>query len=182
MTACSQLTKWKAQGFHDLTMAVNISPNHFLDKGLVPLIKRTFEKTGIAPKDLTLEVTESVAQTDKRNLSVFKELKGLGLQLAIDDFGTGYSSFSSLKHLDVDCLKIDKYFIDDMIEDEKTHILINSIIRMGAELSYQITAEGVETVEQFTLLQKLGCMNVQGYLFSKPVSASELSSLLKNGL
>ncbi|MBT3504260.1 MAG: EAL domain-containing protein [Piscirickettsiaceae bacterium] len=182
MTACSQLTKWKAQGFHDLTMAVNISPNHFLDKGLVPLIKRTFEKTGIAPKDLTLEVTESVAQTDKRNLSVFKELKGLGLQLAIDDFGTGYSSFSSLKHLDVDCLKIDKYFIDDMIEDEKTHILINSIIRMGAELGYQITAEGVETVEQFTLLQKLGCMNVQGYLFSKPVSASELSSLLKNGL
>jgi len=182
MTACTQLTSWKEQGFHNLRMAINISPSHFLDKALVPMIKHTFERTGIDPADLMLEVTESVAQIDERNLSIFKDLKDLGLQLAIDDFGTGYSSFASLKHLNVDCLKIDKYFIDDMIDDDKAHILINAMIKMGSELGYEITAEGVETSEQFTHLKKLGCMNVQGYLFSKPVSADEISNILKQGL
>jgi diguanylate cyclase (GGDEF)-like protein/PAS domain S-box-containing protein len=183
MTACKQLTEWKKQTPNEnLRVAINISPSHFLDKALVPLIKRTFEKTGIAPADLMLEVTESVAQTDERNLAVFEALKGLGLRLAIDDFGTGYSSFASLKHLNVDCLKIDKYFIDDMIEDEKAQILVKSMIKMGSELGYEITAEGVETIEQLNLLKELNCMNVQGYLFSKPVKADDITNLLKNGL
>ena len=182
MTACNQLTEWEKQGFHNLRMAVNISPSHFLDKALVPLIKQTFEKTGINPENLILEVTESVAQTDERNLAIFKDLKDLGIQLAIDDFGTGYSSFASLKHLNVDYLKIDKYFIDDMIENEKAHILVKSMINMGSELGYEIIAEGVETSEQLTHLKELGCINVQGYLFSKPVSADEISNLLRNGI
>lgn len=178
MTACRQFVAWKKQGFQNRHIAVNISPSHFLDKALLPLILHTIEETGIAPEELKLEVTESVAQTDQRNLSTFKDLKDLGIQLAIDDFGTGYSSFASLKHLDVDCIKIDKYFIDDMISDKKTLILIKSIIEMGLNLGYEIVAEGVETSQQLSILKDLGCLNVQGYFFSKPVNAKEISALI----
>ena len=112
------------------------------------------------------------------NLSVFKDLKALGIRLAIDDFGTGYSSFASLKHLNVDRLKIDKYFVDDMTTDGTSLTLISSMIDMGNKLGYEITAEGVETSEQFLALKQLACKNVQGYLFSKPVNAYEISILL----
>ena len=178
MTACRQAVAWKKQGFHGLSMAVNISPSHFLDKAIVPLIKHTIDATGIDPAGLELEVTESVVQTDQRNLSVFKDLKALGIRLAIDDFGTGYSSFASLKHLNVDRLKIDKYFVDDMTTDGTSLTLISSMIDMGNKLGYEITAEGVETSEQFLALKQLACKNVQGYLFSKPVNADEISILL----
>ncbi len=178
MTACRQAVTWKKQGFHNLRMAVNISPSHFVDKAIVPLIAHTIGETGIVPGELELEVTESVVQTDQRNLSIFQDLKSLGVQLAIDDFGTGYSSFASLKHLNVDCLKIDKYFVDDMIANKKARILISSMIEMGLKLGYDIIAEGVETSEQFDVLKKLGCKNGQGYLFSKPISADEVSILL----
>ena len=100
-------------------MSVNISPIYFLDKDIVSLVKRIIEETGIEPEELSLEVTESVLQTNPENLAIFHDLKKLGIQLAIDDFGTGYSSLASLKHLEVDYFKIDKYFIDDMLIDNK---------------------------------------------------------------
>ena len=108
-------------------------------------------------------------------------MKNIGIKLAIDDFGTGYSSFSSLKHLQVDCLKIDKYFVDDMLADEETALIIGSMIEMGRKLGYQVVAEGIETQEQLELIRKLGCETVQGYLFSKPVGAEEITKLLNTG-
>lgn len=104
--------------------------------------------TRIVPAELELEVTESVVQTDPRNLSIFQNLKDLGVLLAIDDFGTGYSSFASLKHLKVDYLKIDKYFVDGMLVDKQALTLISSMIEMGHKLGYGIIAEGVEKPEQ----------------------------------
>jgi EAL domain-containing protein (putative c-di-GMP-specific phosphodiesterase class I) len=98
--------------------------------------------------------------------------------LAIDDFGTGYSSFASLKHLKVDYLKIDKYFINDMLTDPKTKLLIGSMLEMGHNLEYKIIAEGVETAEQFNELKKLGCDIAQGFLFSKPAKPEIISFLL----
>ncbi len=121
-TACNQAVAWKKAGFPTIRMAVNISPVHFLAREFVSLIKRVIDETGMVPSELELEVTESVVQTDRKNLSIFRELKELGVLLAIDDFGTGYSSFASLKHLTVDCLKIDKYFIDDILADYKFFI------------------------------------------------------------
>ncbi|MEO1621775.1 MAG: EAL domain-containing protein, partial [Cyanobacteria bacterium J06632_3] len=177
-TACNQAVAWKKAGFPSMRMAVNISPVHFLDKDFVALIKRVIADTGMVPSELELEVTESVVQTDQRNLSIFRELKALGVLLAIDDFGTGYSSLASLKHLTVDCLKIDKYFIDDMLTDNKSKILISSMIEMGHNLEHEIIAEGVETTAQRHTLQKLGCEMAQGFLFSKPVSSDEISKLL----
>jgi len=177
-TACRQLVAWKQKGFPALRMAVNISPSHFLDKEIVALIKHIIDTTGTVPGDLELEVTESVVQTDPRNLKILQNLKDLGVVLAIDDFGTGYSSFASLKHLNVDCLKIDKYFIDDMLIDKKTLTLISSMVEMGHKLGYGIVAEGVETSGQLKILKNLGCETAQGYLFSKPVAADAISKLL----
>jgi len=177
-TACSQAIAWKKAGFPALRMAVNISPSHFLDKDIVSFIKRVIDETGMVPAELELEVTEGIVQTDKNNLSVFQNLKDLGVLLAIDDFGSGYSSFASLKHLKIDYLKIDKYFIDDMLSDMKTLLLIGSMIEMGHNLEHGIIAEGVETLEQLNILKKLDCEMAQGYLFSKPVSSNEIMKLL----
>ena len=177
-TACNQATLWKKAGFSSIRMAVNISPSHFLDSDLVPLIKRVIKETGMIPGNLELEITEGVVQTNQETLAIFEHLKELGILLAIDDFGVGYSSFASLKHLNVDFLKIDKYFIDDMLVDHKTKLLVGSMIEMGHNLGHKITAEGIEKEEQFGMLQKLGCDSVQGYFFSKPVSANQISKLL----
>ncbi|MGK7906085.1 MAG: EAL domain-containing protein [Synechococcus sp.] len=181
-TACNQAVAWKNEGFPALRMAVNISPYYFLDKDFVSLIKRVIDETGMVPAELELEVTESVVQTDQQNLSIFRDLKELGILLAIDDFGTGYSSFASLKHLTVDSLKIDKYFINDMLVDNKSQLLIGCMIEMAHNLEHGIIAEGVETTEQCRMLQKLGCETAQGYLFSKPVSADEISKFLNSNI
>ena len=181
-TACRQAVEWKKAGLPTIRMAVNISPVHFLDKDFVSLIKRVLDDTGMVPSELELEVTEGVVQTDQQNLAIFQELKQLGVLLAIDDFGTGYSSFASLKHLTVDCLKIDKYFIDDMLSDQKSTLLIGSMIEMCQNLEHEIIAEGVETTEQCSTLQDFGCEMAQGYLFSKPVSSDEISTLLARNL
>ena len=178
---CNQMVEWEKAGLPSIKMAINISPSHFLDKDLLPLVERIIEETGVTPTDLELEVTEGVVQTDKGNLAIFKQLKDLGIQLAIDDFGTGYSSFASLKHLTVDGLKIDKYFIDDILVDEEALFLVRSMIGIGQKLGYRITAEGVETHEQLATLKSLGCDRAQGYLFSKPLRQSDFLELgLKN--
>ena len=176
-TACHQAAAWKEEGFPDLRMAVNISPSQFVDKDIVLMVKHIIGETGISPADLELEVTEGLVQTDEANLSTFKDLKDLGVRLAIDDFGTGYSSFASLKHLEVDCLKIDKYFVDDMHIDNEAQLLVGFMIDIGQKFGYGIIAEGVESTEQLETLNKLGCNIAQGYLFSKPVCGGEISSL-----
>ena len=120
---------------------------------------------------------EDIAQTDQENLSIFRDLKGLGIRLAIDDFGTGYSSLASLKHLEVDCLKIDKYFVDDISDDNDALSLVGFMIEMGRKFGYEIIAEGVESAEQLKTLKELGCKTAQGYLFSKPVCGEEISRI-----
>ncbi|GAB3527232.1 bifunctional diguanylate cyclase/phosphodiesterase [Photobacterium alginatilyticum] len=177
ITACTQLVAWKKQGLPSIRMAINISPIHFLDPDFIPLIKRVIAETGIVASDLELEVTETVVQTHQKNLSVFQELKTLGVSLSIDDFGTGYSSFASLKHLTVDCLKIDKYFIDDLLTDKKTQLLVGSMIEMAHNLGCNVVAEGIEKPEQVNELKKLGCDMAQGYLFSQPTHPEGISTI-----
>ncbi len=179
-TACHQSVAWKQAGLPALRIAVNISPSQFLDQSFVSTVEHILSETNMVPEELELEVTEHVIQTNQQNLSIFRDLKSLGVLLSIDDFGTGYSSFASLKHLTFDHLKIDKYFIDDMLIDNKSQLLVGAMIEMGQNLGYSILAEGVETVEQCTLLQKLGCGTAQGYLFSKPIAAEEIEKLVKD--
>ncbi|XPF94330.1 EAL domain-containing protein [Colwellia sp. RE-S-Sl-9] len=179
---CKQAVAWRGAGFPELRMAINISPNHLFDHDFIPSLKYAIESTGMNSQFLELEITESVVQTSDYDPSIFKSLKDLGVLLAIDDFGTGYSSFASLKHLAVDYLKIDKYFINDMLKDEKTKLLIRSMLEMGHNLGYKIIAEGVETKEQFIKLRVFGCDIAQGFLFSKPVNAKHIEKLLKKSM
>ena len=176
--ACSQAVAWARSGLPEIRMAVNVSPSHFLDKEFVSMIERTLEQTGIRPGNLELEVTEGVVQTDQDNLRIFEQLKRLGVKIAIDDFGTGYSSFASLKHLAAETLKIDKHFINDMLDDGKTQLLIESMIEIGHNLEHVITAEGVEIRAQFDVLREMGCEIVQGFYISRPVAAGEIAKLL----
>lgn len=178
-SACQQAALWKNKGLGGIRMAINISPSFFLDNDLVPLIEENLMQFDLEPSELELEITEGVVQTDKENLTIFKRLKSLGIMLAIDDFGSGYSSFASLKHINVDHLKIDKHFVDDILHDKKAGLLVNSMIEMGHNLGHEITAEGIEQAEQFEMLKRFGCDNAQGYLFSKPINGDEMSSLLK---
>ncbi len=177
-TACNQAVAWREDGLPATRMAVNISPNHFIDKDFVSLVIRILDETGMSPTTLELEVTENVVHTDQQNLAIFKELNDLGVIIAIDDFGTGYSSFASLKHLTVDYLKIDRYFINDMLSDNETQLLIASMIEIGHNLGHGIIAEGVETTEQLNVLKHLGCEIAQGYLYSPPVAADGVSKYL----
>ncbi len=176
--ACYQAAEWKKSKAQPITIAVNISPSLFLNNDIVTLVKQVLKDTGIKPSMLELEVTENVMQTNPENISVFKELKNLGVHLAIDDFGAGYSSFASLKHIEIDTIKIDQYFIDDMLGDHHTKFLISSMIDIAHNFGYKIVAEGVETNEQLLALKELGCDIVQGHLFSKPVSEKELLAVV----
>ena len=180
-TASDQIKKWKQdmEFDHDFHVAVNISPTHFLDDDLLSLVDSVIDDENIKASHLELEVTEGVVQTSQYNLSVFDRLERLGVTVAIDDFGTGYSSFASLKHLNIDHLKIDKSFIDDIASDEKTMLLVGSMISMAHSLGYKVTAEGVEQSEQLDCLRALGCDRVQGYLFSKPVTADKMLDMFR---
>ncbi|WP_421867380.1 EAL domain-containing protein [Motiliproteus sp.] len=176
-STCQQLAAWKQQGLPRIRAAINVHPSHFLDESLVTLIEDSLSATGISPAELELEVTEGVVQTSTENLSAFQSLKALGISLAIDDFGSGYSSFASLKHMNIDVLKIDKHFVDDLLSDRKSQLLVGSMIEMGHNLGYKIIAEGIELPEQLELLKELNCDLGQGYLFSRPVTASEIGRL-----
>ncbi|MCG7883028.1 MAG: EAL domain-containing protein [Candidatus Thiodiazotropha taylori] len=181
-TACNHAVACRKAGLPAVRMAVNISPSHFLEKDFVSLINRVIEETGMNPTELELEVTENVVQTNPENLTVFRELKDLGVLIAIDDFGVGYSSFASLKHLTADYLKIDRHFVNDMLSDDETQLLIASMIDLGHKLWHRIIAEGVETADQFEVLNNLGCDTAQGYLFSKPVDADEIRQILNSNI
>jgi len=123
-------------------------------------------------------VIESIEPTEQQSIPVFEGLKKLGVTLALDDFGRGYSSLASLKHINVECLKIDKIFIDDMLVDENAKRLVLSMIEIGHNFCPRVIVEGVEKLEQFKIIQEMGCEAVQGCLFSKPVSADEIPKLM----
>ena len=181
-TASTQAVQWSDLGYTNIRMSVNISPTHFLDKDIVDLVKTTIESSGIIPSNLELEVTENVIHTDKENLSIFKDLKKLDIIIAIDDFGTGYSSFASLKHLSIDCIKLDKYFIDDMLDDEESQLLVKAMIQLGHSLKQEVIAEGVETKQQAEMLKEFNCQAIQGYFFSKPLTSNDMLKYLEKAL
>ncbi len=177
-TACRQAVAWSASGIEPMRMAVNVSPMLFLDTTLVDMVEQVIDETGMDPSRLQLEVTDNVVQTDPDNLHTFRRIKDIGVLIALDDFGAGYSSFKSLKHLAIDCLKIDRYFINDMVLDHGSQLLARSMIELGERLGHEVVAEGVETDEQLTALRRFGCATAQGYLFSGPLDAAKATELL----
>jgi diguanylate cyclase (GGDEF)-like protein/PAS domain S-box-containing protein len=172
-TACKQLKIWHDEGLADLTVSVNLSIRQFFNPNLIDSIEKIIEESGIQPNLLDLEITESMTMDVEMATYIINDLKKLGAKISIDDFGTGYSSINYLKHFQVDYLKIDKSFINDVTNSVQSENFVNIILLMAQVLGFKVVAEGVETKDQLTVLKKLNCNEVQGYFFSKPLQSDK---------
>ena len=177
---CIQNKKWHDKGYK-LTSAVNISAKQFLSSNLSRTIKKSLSKTGLDPKYLELELTETILMDNiKKTVEILQDLKKMGIKVSIDDFGTGYSSLSYLKKFPIDTLKIDQSFISPIsnvsISDETT--IANIVIDLGHKLGLKVIAEGVETQDQIEFLKEYACDKIQGYIISEPVNEIEFNLLL----
>jgi EAL domain-containing protein (putative c-di-GMP-specific phosphodiesterase class I) len=181
-TACQQSIAWQLAGLAALPIAVNLSGRQFAQQNLSQTITHILAQTGLAPHLLELEITEStLIQDTQASIATLNALTQLGIRISIDDFGTGYSSLSYLKSFPINAIKIDQSFVRDIHTDPDDAAIVSAIIAMAKSLGMETIAEGVETSEQLAFLQLRECDTMQGYLFSKPVSASALKQLLQSG-
>lgn len=177
--ACYQTASWHAAGFGDLRLAINLSGKEFWHEDLIPGITAALERSGLPPHALEIELTEGIFMEDVDNaVKRIHTLKALGVSVAVDDFGTGYSSLAHLKRFPLDILKIDRFFVNDIQTAPVNEALISSILALSKGLDLGTVAEGVETQVQFESLRALGCQVMQGHLFSPPVPAEQIITLL----
>ncbi|MFZ0760569.1 MAG: EAL domain-containing protein [Candidatus Sulfotelmatobacter sp.] len=179
--ACQQLHAWHELFPSDspLTVAVNITPKQFAQPNLASEIEQILRQTGMDPRCLDLEITETIAMADVAHSAVvLAELKALGARLSIDDFGTGYSSLSRLQGFPVDTLKIDRAFISRMDSDLETYEIVRIVVMLAHSLGLKVVAEGVETQQQVEMLKHIDCELAQGYLYSKPADPQTIQQLL----
>jgi len=180
--ACTQNRVWQERGLKPVSIAVNLSMRQFRQKNFLDAVARILKETGLDPKYLDLELTESVLMEDAESvIDILNKLKATGIRLTIDDFGTGYSSLEYLKRMPINMLKIAQSFIRDITSDPDDATIATTIIRMGHSLGIEVIAEGVETVEQLNLLKGMQCDKIQGYLASRPVPAGEVEKFLEKG-
>ena len=178
--SCKRLKKWQDEGYVKQVLAVNLSARQFKDRDFMEKVVKIIRETEINPKQLELEITESMALDDlDYAIQTLRELKELGVSFALDDFGTGYSSLSYLKRLPVNQLKIDKSFMDRVLEDHSDRKIVETIIALAQALNLVVIAEGVERAEQAEFLKSVSCDKAQGYLYSKPVRENDLKAFLQ---
>ncbi|GIN96618.1 hypothetical protein J6TS1_24880 [Siminovitchia terrae] len=168
--ACKQNKKWQDMGYSPITASVNVSVRQLEQSGILNKVIEVLNETGLDPKWLELEVTESVFADLENAAAILEEIRGFGVKISVDDFGTGYNSFTYIKHLPVDTVKIDSSFIRDIHQNVESKAIVNAILTLADTLNISVIAEGVESKEQLEHLNKGGCIQGQGYLFSKPVS------------
>ena len=172
--ACQQAKAWEKSGYEPVRMSVNISNIQFNSPGFEETVKKVLEATDLPPRRLEIELTESsIMQAPDSGLETLIAIKALGVCIAMDDFGTGYSSLSALRRLPVDTLKIDRSFVDGVIDNQDDAVIVSMIIAMARILHLKVTAEGVETEEQLGFLHEQGCDTIQGYYISRPVPVEE---------
>lgn len=170
--ACRRSAEWNRGRHEPFAVSVNVSAHQFRSSGFVDRIARTLVSTGLDPRCLELEITESVLlDAIDQTETVLRELKMIGVSIALDDFGTGYSSLSYLSRLPVDRIKIDRSFIQDLETNARDRSIVRAVINLGSDLGLFVVAEGVETMEQRKILTALGCPELQGYLFGKPTAS-----------
>jgi len=180
--ACRQVQAWLDAGLRAVPVSVNISAVEFRHEGFLEGVARILKETGLAPRYLELEMTESILMHDAESSALALEaLQAMGVQLAIDDFGTGYSSLSYLKRFPIDTLKIDQSFVRDIVTDTDDANIVAAVIGMGKSLKQRVIAEGVETPAQLAFLRARHCDEGQGFHFSHPVSAENFARLLSPG-
>lgn len=183
-TACLQNQAWQVAGLPPIRISINVSSRQFKPAHWLQTIKNVLQESQLAPNYLELELTESVLMAENNDnnnniVAVLTELRTMGVQIAIDDFGTGYSSLSYLKRLPVNTLKIDRSFVQDINFNRDDAAIITAIIALAHSLHLAVVAEGVENQEQLLFLQSRQCEIVQGYLFSPPLSQTEMTKLLQ---
>jgi EAL domain-containing protein (putative c-di-GMP-specific phosphodiesterase class I) len=179
--ACRQLRDLRDLGIADqnLTMSVNVSPRQAVEPGFATEIEAILATTGIEPSALVLEITESLMLHESAaSDGLLRRLHEMGVQLVVDDFGTGFSALEYFKRFAVQGLKIDRSFIDGLGRSREDTAIVTATLAFASALGLSVTAEGVETADQFERLRALGCPQGQGFLFSRPVVASELPTLL----
>jgi PAS domain S-box-containing protein len=180
--ACLQHRAWLDAGFHPIKVAVNLSSRQFEKKQLAQVVQQALSNAGMDPRYLELEITESlIMQNLEEAIKILDQLKSKGIEILIDDFGKGYSSLNYLRRIPLDALKIDRSFVMNIITNPDDAAIVKAIIAMAHNLQLKVIAEGIETEEQMALLQKHGCHEMQGYLWSKPLDADEITKLLIKG-
>ncbi len=181
-TACRQLKAWREQGLGELSVAVNISVRQFQHESLVAVLDAALRASGVAPRQLHLEVTESgVMSNPEAAIVTLRALKALGVLISLDDFGTGYSSLNYLKRFPIDSLKIDQSFVADLTSSAEDAAIAVMVISLAHSLGQEVVAEGVETEAQLDFLRRHQCDEMQGYLFSRPLEAHAFASLVRGG-
>jgi EAL domain-containing protein (putative c-di-GMP-specific phosphodiesterase class I) len=176
--ACQQLKVWSSK-VGGMRMSVNVSAGQFLHTDFPVIVDRALSESGLRSGQLVLELTESVLVENLEVVAdILTRLQAVGVQVAIDDFGTGYSSLSYLSRLPIDCLKIDRSFVQRYSEDKYDAEIVRAVISLGHALDMKVLAEGVETSDQLEFLAELGCHEAQGYYFSKPLPAADLSEAI----
>lgn len=176
--ACEQYSSWKEKGF-EIPISVNLSAKQFKQVNLSGMIQDIIEETNMNPSHLTIEITESTSMEDVQfTINLLEDLQKKGIEISIDDFGTGYSSLSYLQKLPINCLKIDRSFIQGIESRTSGIALVKTIIDLAQNLNFSVIAEGVETIEQRDILSELGCHKIQGFVYSKPINSDEIMELL----
>jgi Amt family ammonium transporter len=161
-------------------MSVNVSPRQLHDPQFVSIVNDALTASGIPAEQLWLEVTESVMITEATQaLSALRRLNSLGVRIAIDDFGTGYSSLSLLQKFPIQCVKIDRAFVQDITTEEGTRNLVRTIIAMANALGADIVAEGIENKDQLSVLASMRCNKAQGYFISRPISVADVPAVVQ---
>jgi EAL domain-containing protein (putative c-di-GMP-specific phosphodiesterase class I) len=167
-----QTVLWQKKGYPPLNISVNVSVRQLEDVNFVEKIKAILDETGLDPKHLELEITESVLADMKSTISILKEIRELGIHISVDDFGTGYSSLSYIKELPIDTLKIDQSFIKDIHTNKESKEIAKAILNLAYSIGLNVVAEGVELKEHVDELNKDGTILGQGYYYSRPLKVS----------
>lgn len=178
--ACSQLCQWTQQGHTDWSLAINLSPTQFEQHDIVDIVSSALARYQIPPSRLTLEITESAALKNLgRSIEILNAFSTAGITVSIDDFGTGYSNMLMLKSLPARELKIDRIFIKDINENNKSSKIVSTIIDIAHSMNLRVVAEGIETPEQERLLTQMGCGVLQGFLYAQPIPVQQIPTLLQ---
>jgi EAL domain-containing protein (putative c-di-GMP-specific phosphodiesterase class I) len=180
--ACRHQARWDAAaegGPRGIWTAVNVSAYQLSRPELAQALEEALAESGVDPSHIRLEITETaVVENPAAGLAALRALEAHGVTLVLDDFGTGYASLSALRRFPVDCIKIDRSFVDGLTSHAADRAIVAAVIRLGAEMGLEVVAEGVESEQQRDVLVELGCRLGQGYHFSRPLSPGEVRSLL----
>ncbi|OON63755.1 GGDEF domain-containing protein [Massilia sp. KIM] len=178
-SACAQLMEWQREGLDVVPLAINLSARQFMHHGLIDAIRRIVQDTGIDPKLVEFEITETaLMQHGGQTLETLRQINAMGMSLSIDDFGTGYSSLAYLKRFPVRKIKIDRAFVRELDVSSEDRAIVAAVMALANSLQLSVVAEGVETESQYALLRSFGCQFAQGYLFARPLPAAQVGAFL----